>query len=84
MSWFKKRNKNKIDDLRIVEVINDLGEKTYDIERYTHSSSFDLFPSRNWSLELTGFYDYDTTVERMEELDTRIKRDKVVSKRVVS
>ena len=84
MSWFKKKDRNKLNDLRIVEITNGLGEVSYNVERCVVSSSFDIFPSRTWTMELVGFSDYDTALEEKEKLDIKINKNKVVSKRVIT
>ena len=80
MNIFRKKNRNKIDDLRIVEITNGLGEISYSVERFYRSGTF--IPLLIWYTQIKNIKNYNTAVEKKEQLDTKIKRDKIVNRKI--
>ena len=80
MFWNKnKKEKQKQNELRIVEVTNGLGEKTFSIYKYRmwgkHCSM--------WFIEKTNIDTYENAVKLKSEIEQQILKDTIIQVNVL-
>jgi len=80
MLWNKnKRNEVKQNELRITEVINSLGEKTFTIEKYRKWGKY----CSMWFTEKCNIDTYVNAVNLKSEIEQQILKDTIVEVNVL-
>jgi hypothetical protein len=80
MFWKNKRcTKVKQNELRITEVINGLGEKSYSIEKYRMWG----YHASMWFDEKTGIDTYENAIKLKSEIEKQILKDTIVKVNVL-
>lgn len=74
----RKEAKEKENDLRIVEITNGLGEKTFSIEMYNMWGKYFSM----WTTEKSNIDTYENAVKLKSEIEKQILKATVVSRRI--